>query len=44
MGVYVDPEELDLACLKKNSFKLGYLINMVESCESKLKLKEISGI
>ena len=39
MGIYIEPESLIKRAIKKNYFKLGVLIDMVETCESKLKLK-----
>ena len=43
MGVYLDPESLYSKDTKKSNLKLGTIIDMVESCQSRLKLRWISG-
>lgn len=43
MGLYLDIEQMYKKAQKKNNLKVGVLLDMIETCESKLKLKEISG-
>lgn len=43
MGVYLDIETMTNWAIKKNYLQLGILIDFVETCQSRLKLKWISG-
>ena len=43
MGVYFDPEALYSKAIKKNYLKLVHIIDAIETCQSRLKLKWVSG-
>jgi hypothetical protein len=43
LGVFVDAEELLRREERKNEMRMFYLIEIIESCEARLKLEWISG-
>lgn len=43
MGVYFDPESFYPKALSLNYLKFVHILDAVESCESRLKLKLVSG-
>jgi hypothetical protein len=43
LGVYIDAEELLKREERKNEMRMYYLIEIIESCEARLKLEWISG-
>lgn len=43
MGIYLEVDALYPKAIKENNLKLVYLLDMIETCEEKLKLKFIAG-
>lgn len=43
LGVYIEAEELFKREERKNEMRIYYLIEIIESCEARLKLEWISG-
>lgn len=43
LGVYIDAEELYKREERRNEMRMYYLIEIIESCEARLKLEWISG-